>query len=373
MGTARARPTITVVSAGLSSLFAAALLARSGYRVVVDERDGDLRASDRRRASPNLAISERGLAQLAGAGLREAVLERVASARGRLITVPAARPSRAVRQRRPGAALRSAPRLRRRPATSPRPSPTCRSTSAVAASPSTPSGKSCTSGTPRRRPSGPLPPGPSSGRTRPLGRPRVPVAPRPLRLQPGVPAQGSRRSCCRRRCAGPGSRVKTSCTCAAGIPASCWTFRTETTAWRCRCTCRSTTAHRSRPSRASPGWRRCSRSGSVRSAPCSRRRRGSPSPPAPTPWSPCAAGLEPGRLGGAPRRRGPRDGAPYGQDATMGLEDASVLAGCLDALAPDWDRAFPTYEERAGRTRTPWPTYRWRTLGCWAAIPSSRT
>src|SRR5215472_375846 len=87
MGAARARHTITVVGAGLSGLFAAILLARRGFPVVVYERDGDPRSSDAscRRPSLNLAISERGLAPLARAGLREPMLERAASARGRLV------------------------------------------------------------------------------------------------------------------------------------------------------------------------------------------------------------------------------------------------------------------------------------------------
>jgi kynurenine 3-monooxygenase len=81
------RDTVTVLGGGLSGLFAAVLLARRGFRVAVYERSGDPRLGGERweRPSLNLAFSERGLAQLERAGLREPVVACAAPARGRMV------------------------------------------------------------------------------------------------------------------------------------------------------------------------------------------------------------------------------------------------------------------------------------------------
>lgn len=85
-------PRVLIVGAGLAGALMAVYLARAGFRVSVYERRPDPRAAGFVGGrSINLALSARGLAGLAGAGLAEAVMKNDAIAmRGRMIHPPIA-------------------------------------------------------------------------------------------------------------------------------------------------------------------------------------------------------------------------------------------------------------------------------------------
>ena len=77
---------ITIVGAGLAGALLATLLAQRGWQVDVFERRGDPRlhgyAGGR---SINLALAERGLHALRGAGLADTVLDQAVMMRGRMV------------------------------------------------------------------------------------------------------------------------------------------------------------------------------------------------------------------------------------------------------------------------------------------------
>jgi kynurenine 3-monooxygenase len=78
---------IVVVGAGIVGLFLAIALAGAGFRVTVFERRADPRRSSRPPARPslNLAFSARGLGELERHALSRVVLDRSATAYGRLV------------------------------------------------------------------------------------------------------------------------------------------------------------------------------------------------------------------------------------------------------------------------------------------------
>ncbi|TAM96437.1 MAG: FAD-dependent monooxygenase [Rhodanobacteraceae bacterium] len=84
--TAPARPTITLIGAGLVGALLATLLAQQGFDVEVFERRPDQRAHGFLGGrSINLALAERGLGALRKAGLADAVLAQAVMMRGRMV------------------------------------------------------------------------------------------------------------------------------------------------------------------------------------------------------------------------------------------------------------------------------------------------
>lgn len=86
MTTHSARAPITIIGAGLVGSLLAALLAQRGFAVEVFERRPDPRASGFLGGrSINLALAERGLHALRGAGLAEKVIGQAVMMRGRMV------------------------------------------------------------------------------------------------------------------------------------------------------------------------------------------------------------------------------------------------------------------------------------------------
>ena len=84
--TAPARPTVTLIGAGLVGALLATLLAQQGFDVEVFERRPDPRAHGFLGGrSINLALAERGLGALRKAGLADAVLAQAVMMRGRMV------------------------------------------------------------------------------------------------------------------------------------------------------------------------------------------------------------------------------------------------------------------------------------------------